>query len=63
MQQQEDATRGDYEARHRFCTCRFASVEEYQYLLDAIDEGEWALECWRLGGDLVPPVNPYEEPH
>ncbi len=51
--------RGGYRARHRLRICDFDSVEEYRELLDAVDEGEWVLECWRLGGEMTPPPNPY----
>jgi len=59
MRQQENAIGGGYRARHRLRICDFDSVEEYRELLDAVDEGEWVLECWRLGGELTPPANPY----
>jgi protein-tyrosine-phosphatase len=59
MQYEESAISRCYEAQHRLRRGGFRTVEEYRDLRDDVDEGEWVLECWRLGGELTPPANPY----
>jgi protein arginine phosphatase len=59
LQSEERAIARCYEAQYRLRRSDFRSVEEYRDLRDDVDEGEWVLECWRLGGELTPPANPY----
>lgn len=59
MQYEERAIARCYEAQHKLRTGDFSTVEEYRDLRDDVDEGEWVLECWKLGGGLTPPSNPY----
>ncbi len=59
MQYEERAIARCYEAQHKLRSSDFRTVEEYRDLRDDVDEGLWVLECWRLGGELTPPANPY----
>ena len=59
LRQDENAISRCYEAQHRLRRTDVSSVEEYRDLRDDVDEGLWVLECWRLGGELTPPPNPY----
>jgi len=59
MQYEERAIARCYEAQNKLRNSDFRTVEEYRDLRDDVDEGLWVLECWRLGGGLTPPPNPY----
>ena len=59
MQYEERAIARCYEAQNKLRSSNFRTVEEYRDLRDDVDEGLWVLECWRLGGELTPPSNPY----
>ena len=61
MRQQENAIARFYEAQHKLHMGDFSTVEEYRDLRDDVEEGRWVLECWRLGGELTPPRNPYKD--
>lgn len=50
-----------YEAEHRLRCGKFATIEEYRYLQEVVARGKYAQECWKLGGQVTLPENPYPE--
>ena len=61
LQYEERTIARCYEAQHKLRTGDFSTVEEHRDLRDDVDEGLWLLECWKLGGELTPPGNPYND--